>query len=157
MRPIHQLLLVVAILGLTSYGRPASLSAAGQTAPAAENLVRTRAVGSVSELMSRIIYPTSNAIFYIETRTPANETEWNELQGKALTLAESANLLMMPGRARDQDRWMTDATLMRDAGAAALVAAKKKDVMALAGLNEQLYRSCTTCHEHYRSAYRPRP
>ena len=32
------------------------------------------------------------------------------VRGPALTLAESANLLMMPGRARDQKQWMTDAS-----------------------------------------------
>jgi cytochrome c556 len=60
---------------------------------------------------------------------------------------------MMPGHARDQDRWMTDAKLMRDAGAAAFKAAKAKDVKALEALNDSLYQSCTTCHMHYRPNY----
>src|SRR5206468_6532438 len=109
--------------------------------------------------MVKIIYPASDAIFYITTREPKTEAEWGELQGKALAVAESANLLMMPGRARDQDRWMDDARLMLDAGRAAFRAAKAKDVAALAALNDQLYTSCTTCHQHYRSNYgaRPRP
>ncbi len=110
-------------------------------------------VGTMSELMIRIIYPASDAVFYIATRTPENEVQWGELQGQALMLAESANLLMMPGRARDQDRWITDAKLMRDAGAAAFKAAKAKDVKELEALNDQLYQSCTTCHTHYRPNY----
>src|SRR5439155_1375573 len=64
----------------------------------------TRAVGSMSELMIKILYPTSDAVFYIESRTPANDVEWNELQAKALTLAESANLLMQVGRLRQRQR-----------------------------------------------------
>lgn len=103
--------------------------------------------------MIDIIYPTSDAILYITTRTPTNEVEWNTLRGQALMLAESANLLMMPGRARDQDRWMQDAKLMLDAGTAAFKAAKNKDVDALADLNDQVYVSCTTCHMHYRPNY----
>src|SRR5262249_33919652 len=87
-----------------------------------------RAIGSMSELMVEVLYPTSDAIFYIGTRTPANSREWGDLQAKALMLAESANLLMMPGYARDQDRWMADSTLLRDAGAAAFKAAKAKDL-----------------------------
>jgi cytochrome c556 len=79
--------------------------------------------------------------------------EWNELRAKALTMAEAANLLMMPGRARDQDRWMADAKLMLDAGAAAFAAAKTKDLAALEALNDAVYVSCTTCHRHYRPAY----
>ena len=112
---------------------------------------------TMSELMVKIIYPASDAIFYITTRQPKTEAEWVELQGKALAVAESANLLMMPGRARDQDRWMADATLMLEAGRAAFRAAKAKDVAALDALNDQLYTSCTSCHQHYRPNYGRRP
>jgi hypothetical protein len=107
----------------------------------------------MSEIMIDLIYPTSDAILYVETRAPKNDVEWNELRAKALTLTEAANLLMMPGRARDQDRWMADAKLMLDAGAAAFRAAKAKDLDALIALNEQVYVSCTTCHGHYRQSY----
>ena len=116
-----------------------------------------RPVGTMSDLMVKILYPSGDAIFYITTRTPENEVEWNELEGKALMIAETANLLMMPSRARDRDQWMTDAKLLLDAGEAALEAAKKRDVKALEALNEQLYRSCTTCHQHYRRGYGRRP
>jgi len=107
----------------------------------------------MSDLMVKIIYPASDAIFYIATRTPTSEAEWGELQGKALAVAESANLLMMPGRARDQDRWMADAKLMLDAGRAAFRAARTKDVAAVEAVNDQLYTSCTSCHQHYRPNY----
>jgi hypothetical protein len=110
-------------------------------------------VSTMSELMVKVIYPASDAIFYITTRTPATDAEWNDLQGKALIVAESGNILMLPGHARDRERWMADARLLRDAGAAAFEAAKKKDVPALEALNEQLYESCTTCHQHYRANY----
>ena len=112
---------------------------------------------SMSDLMVKIIYPASDAIFYVTTREPKTEAEWVELQGKALAVAESANLLMMPGRARDQDRWMADAKLMLDAGRAAFRAAKAKDMAALDALNDQLYTSCTSCHQHYRTNYGRRP
>lgn len=112
-----------------------------------------KVVGTMSELMIRVIYPSSDAVFYITTRTPETDVQWGELQGQTLMLAESANLLMMPGHARDQERWMADAKLMRDAGTAAFKAAKAKDVAALEALNEQLYQSCTTCHMHYRPNY----
>jgi hypothetical protein len=111
------------------------------------------AVGTMSELMAKIIYPTSDAVFYIETRTPENDAEWGELQGRTLMLAESANLLMLPGRARDQERWMADAILMREASADAFKAAKRHDVAALVAVNEALYQSCVTCHRHYRPNY----
>ena len=114
-------------------------------------------VGTMSELMIRIIYPASDAIFYITTREPKTVVEWEDLQAKALAVAESANLLMMPGRARDQDRWMDDAKLMLEAGRAAFRAVKAKDVAALDALNDQLYTSCTSCHQHDRPNYGRRP
>ena len=116
-----------------------------------------QAAGSMSDLMVKIIYPASDAVFYITTRLPQSESEWGELQGKTLALAESANLLMMPGRARDDDRWMQDAKLMLEAGRAAYRAARAKDVAALDALNDQLYESCTSCHQHYRPNYGRRP
>jgi hypothetical protein len=136
----------------------ASLAAQAVTPPApAPAPPRPAPVGTMSELMVKMIYPTSDAIFYITTRTPASEAQWGELQAKALTLAESANLLMMPGRARDDDRWMQDAKLMLDAGRAAVRAARAKDVAALDALSDQLYESCTSCHQHYRPNYGRRP
>jgi cytochrome c556 len=117
----------------------------------------TRNVGSMSDLMVKIIYPTSDAIFYIESRTPKDEAEWNAFEGQALMLAESANLLMMPGRARDQKQWMADAKLMLDAGVAAVKAAKTKNVEAVSAVSDQLLESCTTCHKHYRPGYGQKP
>jgi hypothetical protein len=114
-------------------------------------------VGTMSELMVHLIYPTSDAVFYISSRTPKTDAEWSELQAKTLTLAESANLLMLPGRARDQDRWMKDAKLMLDAGWAAFKAAKAKDAAALEALSDQLYESCVTCHKNYRPDYGKKP
>ena len=134
---------------------PAILLAGGLVAiqTATPSAPPTRNVGSMSELMIRMIYPTSDAVFYISTRTPTTEAEWGELQAKTLTLAESANLLMIPGRARDQGRWMDDAKLMLDAGQAAYRAARAKNVEALEEVNDALYQSCVQCHQHYRANY----
>ena len=117
----------------------------------------TRNVGTMSELMVRIIYPTSDALFYIESRTPKTDSEWGALEGQALMLAESANLLMMPGRARDQKEWMTYSRLMLDAAAGALTAAKKRDVDGIVFVGEKLLESCTACHKAYRKDYGKKP
>jgi hypothetical protein len=113
----------------------------------------TRNVGTMSDLMVKIIYPTSDALFYIESRTPKTDSEWTALEGQALMLAESANLLMMPGRARDQKKWMADSRLMLDAAAGAYAAAKKKDVDGIVMVGEKLLESCTGCHKSYRPNY----
>jgi hypothetical protein len=116
-----------------------------------------RNVGSMSDIMVKIIYPASDAIFYVETRTPKTETEWTALEGQALMVAETANLLMLPGRARDQKQWMADAKLMLDAGDAAFKAANTRSVEKVAAVSDQLYESCTTCHTHYRPGYARKP
>lgn len=152
--------LAVGVLAVASHAVGSAQQAApppvAAPAPGAEN-PSPRRVGTMSELMIHVIYPTSDAVFYITTRTPKTDTEWGDLQARTLTLAESANLLMMPGRARDQERWMADAKLMLDVGTAAFKAAKAKDVAALDALSDQLYQSCVVCHQHYRPNYGRRP
>ena len=66
-------------------------------------------VGNMSQLMIDVIYPTSDAIFYVERDAPKNDRDWGVLRTNALTLAESGNLLMMGARARDQGDWIKDA------------------------------------------------
>ena len=134
-----------------------SMAVAAALVQTASDRPPTRNVGSMSELMVKIIYPTSDALFYVESRTPKTEAEWTALEGQALMLAESANLLMMPGRARDQKQWMADARLMLDAGAAAVKAVKSKNVEQIAALSDQLLESCTSCHRHYRPGYGQKP
>jgi len=113
-------------------------------------------VGNMSQLMVDVIYPTSDAIFYVERNPPKDDREWGVLRTNALTLAESGNLLMMDRRARDQGQWIKDSKLLIDAGAAAYKAAQAKDLNAVLALNEQIYTACVTCHQEYRPNYRRR-
>jgi cytochrome c556 len=126
---------------------PATAKPSGQTPPPP-----TVRVGTMSELMVHMIYPTSDAIFYISSRTPSTDAEWTTFQAQALTLAESANLLMMPGRTRP-GQWNKDSRQMLDAAAAAFKAAKAKDVAAIEAISDQLLESCTSCHKAYRPNY----
>ena len=110
-------------------------------------------VGSMSELMIHIIYPASDALFYIERDPPKTDAQWNVIRFQALTLAESGNLLMMPNRARDQDRWIKESKEMIDVSAAAYHAALAKDMDGILALGERLSNSCIACHQDYRSNY----
>lgn len=103
--------------------------------------------------MAKLIYPASDSILYIESRTPETQVEWNQLVANALIVAESANLLMMPSRARDQGQWMRDTKLMLDVGKKAYEAALEKDLQALIDLNEEMIQSCMVCHKRYRPDY----
>jgi hypothetical protein len=124
---------------------------------AAPTRAEPRVVGTMSELMVHVIRPASDAVFYITSRTPATEAEWGTLQAQTLMLAESGQLLMLPARARGRTQWLDDARLMLEAGRKAFAAAKAKDVAALEALNDEMYQSCVTCHEHFRPGYGKRP
>jgi cytochrome c553 len=108
-------------------------------------------VASVKQLMLDLIHPSSNDILLAIYRGgPKDDKEWAAVRRGAVTLAESGNLLMLRGRARDQGDWMKDAKLLVDAGNAAYKAAQAKDDNALAALAGALDASCTTCHKQYR-------
>ena len=114
-------------------------------------------VASVSQIMLAVTYPYSDNLLYIERNPPKTDNEWNTLQYQALMLAESGNLLMMEGRARDQGEWMQDARLLVEAGVASVKAVRAKDVPAILALNDQIVTACTTCHTKYHPRYRKRP
>jgi len=106
---------------------------------------------SVKQLMLDLIHPSSNDILLAIYRGgPKDDKDWAAVRRSAVTLAESGNMLMMRGRARDQGDWMKDAKLLVDAGNAAYKAAQAKDGSALAAVAGALDASCTTCHKQYR-------
>ena len=101
--------------------------------------------------MLDVIHPSSNDILLAIYRGgPKDEKDWAAVRRSALTLAESANLLMLPGRALDQAEWVKDAKLLADSGSAVYKVAQAKDGNALAGLAGAIDASCTTCHKRYR-------
>ncbi len=106
---------------------------------------------SMKQLMLDLIHPSLNEIlFAINRGGPENEQEWAAVRRSAVSLAESGNMLMLKGRARDQMDWMKDAKLLADAGSAAYKAAQAKNTAALAAVSAALDASCTTCHKQYR-------
>ena len=119
-----------------------SLLAAGNEKP--------RAVGSMQDLMTGIIQPTSDAVFYISRTPPQSDADWLDMERQTLMLAESANLLLIPGYREDGERWLADVEKMRVAAEAALQAARDRDMDTLIDLNNDLYMSCESCHEAIR-------
>lgn len=114
---------------------------------------------TTQQLMLWIIDPTADEIwdsvgtFITEKGTeevhPKTDEEWATYRNAAAVLIESGNLLMLDGRARDQDQWMTAARGMADAAAMVLEAAEAKDVEAYFNAGGALYEACTACHSQY--------
>ncbi len=121
-------------------------SALAQTAP------------SMKQLMQDLIYPASNDILlFVYRGEPKTEAEWSNVRRSAITLAESGNLLTIPGHApASQGDWAKDAKTLSGIGTAAYKAAQAKDFSALAALADSLDASCTTCHRQYRPNVFPR-
>jgi hypothetical protein len=113
-------------------------------------------VGTMKQLMIDIIYPVSDAIFYVDREPPKNQHDWDALKTQALTLAESGNLLMMEGRARDQKNWILESKMLIDIGGKAYKAAQAKDIDGIRALNDSLNAACVVCHYQYRPGYHRR-
>lgn len=77
----------------------------------------------------------TDAIFYVDREPPKNQHDWDVLKTDALTLAESGNLLLMDGRARDQKNWVMESKMLIDLGAKAYKAAQAKDLNGIRALN----------------------
>ena len=72
-------------------------------------------VATISQIMVAITLPYSDALLYIQRNPPKDDRDWEALQMQALMLAESGNLLMIQGRAKNQGQWMKDARLLVEA------------------------------------------
>src|SRR5688572_10936978 len=93
--------------------------------------VAAQGARSMSDIMVKVLYPTADAIFYIETRTPTDEAAWKQLQEQMRQLSEAAAELTIPRWARGRKQWLADAKLLVDASAAAAAAVSRRDVKAL--------------------------
>jgi len=116
------------------------------TLVSAAEIAVPQATTTMSEMMTRIVQPSSDAVFYVLRTPPQTDADWRQLENQTLMLAESANLLLMPGYVQAQEQWLRDSLLMRNAAVAAYRAAQTKDLAALEELNNALYESCENCH-----------
>ena len=96
-------------------------------------------VGTVRQLMLAIVKPNSDIIFSVPGKPPKTDEDWAAVQNAALILAETGNLLMMPGRAKD----------MLSTSAATLKFANAKDAKTIEDLGDKLDETCETCHGKY--------
>ena len=77
---------------------------------------------------------------------PSNSSEWLVVENAAAALIESGNLLMTPGRLRDDSRWIDMARALSAAAAVALAAADARDTDAVFTAGGDLYMACANCH-----------
>ncbi|HEX2559485.1 hypothetical protein [Phenylobacterium sp.] len=113
----------------------------------------------MKEIMGHVVDPAADMIWtasgYEITEAgerelfPTTEAGWLAVENGATIVAESANLLMLPGRAVDDGEWMTLAGRMADKAMVAKAAAQAKDKDKLFAAGGALYESCVACHDKY--------
>jgi hypothetical protein len=103
---------------------------------------------SVQQVMTAITIPASDVIFEAAGAT-TKDTAWDNIQNSALTLAESGNLLMLPGRAPDNQEWVKQSQAMIDAAMLAFDAAAKRNADQLSISGDKIYATCEGCHNKY--------
>jgi hypothetical protein len=125
-----------------------------------------RTDNSVPMLMANILDPAADLLWDAvgtvidetgETHwEPVSEDErtgpkpsWMQVRLGTMALAESANLLMMEGRARDQDQWIRFSEQLADAAMQAFEAAEAEDADRVFELGEAVYNTCNNCHQLY--------
>ncbi len=79
---------------------------------------------------------------------PTTAEGWENVARNAAILAESGNLLMLPGRAAGDD-WVAYSAQMVAAASKALDAAEARDANALFDAGGEVYQACVACHEKY--------
>jgi hypothetical protein len=107
-------------------------------------------VATVGELMTALIIPSSNVVGNVGLTGDPSDEEWAEVERQALILAESGNLLLLPGRAQGREDWIQASKDMIAAGQAAVEAARDRNADALMiDISGAIFDSCTACHDQY--------
>jgi hypothetical protein len=132
---------------------------------------------NLNQLMRGVLYPAANMVFFAQSDDPATVKRpagldpslatnplvstfggWLAVENAALALADSANLLLIPGRqcangepapinSPDWTRFVQD---LRDAGVKAYKAAQTKDQDKMIEASDTLSAACAGCHRKWR-------
>jgi len=148
-------------------------------APAASQAPAFPAMGNMAQVMRGILFPSSNIIFNVQTNDPGAPVKlgevgkgsfswvdwgagiykgWEIVDYAAVAVADSAPLLLTPGRRCENGRpvpvdrpdWIRFTQEMAVAGRAAYKASQTRSQEAVSDVSSQLADACLHCHEVYR-------
>lgn len=80
---------------------------------------------------------------------PETLEDWEAVRNAAVVMAESANLLMLDGRALDQGPWIQLSRDFAMISQRAIRAAEQRDEQAVFDAGAEVYEACTACHASY--------
>jgi len=151
MRRLSIVLLTVALCSCKSEAPPPAATVPVASAPFEE-------VTDMKQLMNWIIEPSADVI-WASTGTviteegeqhtrPETDEQWTAIRDAAAIVAESGNLLLMPGRIRDED-WVKHVRELTRTAKEVIAAAEAKDVDSLFTAGGDVYLVCSACHAQY--------
>ena len=179
-------LCVAGVISLTWYFSPRvyAQQGTGTTAPSVAGASPAAAaplsfppVGDLNQLMRGILFPSSNILFDVQTQDPGarrpvtsgNDSTvtarygnvyapWVLVDIAAVSLAESAPLLMTPGRRCENGRpvpvdradWQRYVQGLVEAGRAAYKASQTRNQEAVIEATNVVTEACANCHRAYR-------
>ena len=158
---------------------PAPAGAASPAASTAASAVSFPPVGNMAQLMRGMLFPTSNLIFNVQKQDPGAPRPayqstaggfswadwgagiypgWEMVDYAAVTIAESAPLMLTPGRRCENGKlvpvndpdWIKFSLELAEAGKAALKAAQTRKQDVVSEVTDVIATSCSHCHEAYR-------
>jgi hypothetical protein len=157
-------------------------SPSAPAAPAVPAIPAPQPYATLAQVMRGIPFPASNIIFDTQTEDPGAVKKptdnargatasfssvyggWQAVENNALAIAETANLLLVPGRMcengrpapLDREDYRKFAAGLADAGKAAYKAAQSKDLDAMVEVSGTVSDACAACHEIYRDKDDPK-
>ncbi len=114
---------------------------------------------TMQELMAFVLEPAADGLWstagWVEDRDgyrelyPTTDEGWEHVVASAAMVAESGNLLTLPGRALDNDAWMIYSEGLTQAGFRAMAAAVTRNKEDLFQAGADIYSVCSACHQAY--------
>jgi len=114
---------------------------------------------AMTNLMTMVIEPAADSLWdnagWIESAAgyeelyPTTEEGWEFVEAQAALVAESGNLLALPGRAVDDDAWLIYSAGLVEAGRMAMDAAERRHQEDFFQAGAQIYSVCRACHQSY--------
>ena len=150
--------------------KQATPAAQAPAKPAAGAPVRVTAKvqGNLAQVMRGILFPNSNIIFDAQNNDPTKKKAdeqfgnpyggWQNVENAAIALAESSNLLIIPGRVCSNGKpaplaradWPKLVQGLRDAAMESYKAAQAKNMDKIVDAAGTLTEACSACHDKYR-------
>jgi hypothetical protein len=113
----------------------------------------------VKDLMNWILDPNADVVWASvgtivtaegeQKFAPNTDEQWTAVRNSAATVIEAGNLLMLSGRARNQEDWMKKVQEMMRTANQVLQATQAKDAEMVFTAGSDLFLACSSCHEAY--------